>query len=60
MTNGGTEPFHGNFITVNSDRRELLPNVALINPSTPNNATIILDNYFGGQFSSLNDVKIHK
>ncbi|EKM60577.1 uncharacterized protein PHACADRAFT_246592 [Phanerochaete carnosa HHB-10118-sp] len=60
MTNGGTGPFHGQLILVNSGRGQLPPNIALVNPASPNNATVILDNYFGRQFNSLNDVKIHR
>ena len=60
MTNGGTGPFHGNLILVNSGRGQLPPNIALVNPVSPNNITVILDNYFGRQFNSLNDVKIHR
>ncbi|GJE91996.1 D-lactonohydrolase-like protein [Phanerochaete sordida] len=60
MTNGGTGPFHGQLILVNSGRGQLPPNVVLVNPASPNNATVLLDNYFGRQFNSLNDVKIHR
>lgn len=60
MTNGGTGPFHGRLILVNSGRGELPPNVVLVNPSDPQDTTVILDNYFGRQFNSLNDVKIHR
>ncbi|KAH9896458.1 D-lactonohydrolase-like protein [Cubamyces lactineus] len=58
MTNGGTGPFFGNLILVNSGRGPLPPSVALVNPSPPHNATVLLDNFFGRQFNSLNDVKI--
>jgi gluconolactonase len=33
--------------------------VVLVNPRPPFNATVLLDNFFGRQFNSLNDVKIH-
>ncbi|KAI0635348.1 D-lactonohydrolase-like protein [Trametes polyzona] len=58
MTNGGTGPFFGNLVLVNSGRGPLPPSVALVNPAPPHNTTIILDNFFGRQFNSLNDVKI--
>lgn len=60
MTNGGTGPFHGQLILVNSGRGQLPPNVVLVNPASPNNVTVLLDNYYGRQFNSLNDVKIHR
>ncbi|TDL15368.1 D-lactonohydrolase-like protein [Rickenella mellea] len=58
MTNGGTN-FRGNLLLINSGRGTLPPNLALVKPSPPFNSTIILDNFFGRQFNSLNDVKIH-
>ena len=58
MTNGAT-PFKGNLLLVNSGRGALPPNIALVNPFPPFNSTVILDNYFGRQFNSLNDAKIH-
>jgi len=58
MTNGGT-PFRDNLLFVNSGRGNLPPNIALVNPLPPHNSTVILDNFFGRQFNSLNDVKIH-
>lgn len=33
--------------------------MAFLNPSPPYNSTVILDNFFGRQFNSLNDVKVH-
>ena len=59
MTNGGTGPFFGQLILVNSGRGSIAPTVALVNPLPPHNTTVILDNFFGRQFNSLNDVKVH-
>ncbi|KAK7052266.1 SGL domain-containing protein [Favolaschia claudopus] len=59
MTNGGTGPFHGNLLLINSGRGPLPPSIALVNPNPPHNATVLLDNFFGRQFNSLNDIKIH-
>ncbi|KAH9837970.1 D-lactonohydrolase-like protein [Rhodofomes roseus] len=59
MTNGGTGPYYGSLLLINSGRGVRPPNLVLVNPSAPHNATVILDNYFGRQFNSLNDVKIH-
>ncbi|KAI0051556.1 calcium-dependent phosphotriesterase [Auriscalpium vulgare] len=59
MTNGGTGTFHGNLILINSGRGSRPPSIALVNPRSPNNATVLLDNFFGRQFNSLNDIKVH-
>ncbi|KAG9317534.1 calcium-dependent phosphotriesterase [Chiua virens] len=43
----------------NPDRRALLPpSLVLANPSPPFNTTVMLDNFYGRQFNSLNDIKI--
>lgn len=34
-------------------------NAVLMNPREPYNTTVVLNNYFGRQFSSLNDVVVH-
>ena len=60
MTNGGTGPYHSSLVLVTSGRDSLPPSVALVNPRSPNNVTVLLDNYFGRQFNSLNDIKIHR
>jgi len=59
MTNGGTGPFHGSLILITSGRGPLPPSIALVNPSSPHNVTVLLDNFFGRQFNSLNDIKVH-
>ncbi|KXN86973.1 Gluconolactonase [Leucoagaricus sp. SymC.cos] len=59
MTNGGTGPFRGNIILINSGRGPRPPNVVLVNPHPPNNVTVLLNNYYGRQFNSLNDIKVH-
>ncbi len=59
MTNGGTGPFLGQLVLVNSGRGPIPPSLALVNPLPPHNTTVLLDNFFGRQFNSLNDVKIH-
>ncbi len=59
MTNGGTGPFQGNLIFVNSGRGPLAPSLALVNFKPPYNVTVLLNNYYGRQFNSLNDVKVH-
>lgn len=59
MTNGGTLYMDGQPLFIQSGRAELPPTLALVNPSPPYNSTVILDNFYGRQFNSLNDVKIH-
>jgi len=59
MTNGGTGPFRSNLVLITSGRGPLPPSIALVNPKPPHNATVLLDNFFGRQFNSLNDIKIH-
>ncbi|TFK91302.1 D-lactonohydrolase-like protein [Polyporus arcularius HHB13444] len=59
MTNGGTGPFNGKLVLINSGRGPLPPSIALVDPAPPHNTTVLLDNFFGRQFNSLNDVKIH-
>ncbi|KAL0070748.1 hypothetical protein AAF712_001969 [Marasmius tenuissimus] len=59
MTNGGTGPFRGSLAFVTSGRGPRPPSVALVNPLPPYNATVLLDNFYGRQFNSLNDIKIH-
>ncbi|OCB91678.1 D-lactonohydrolase-like protein [Sanghuangporus baumii] len=58
MNNGGT-PFRGQNLLVTSGRGGLPPSLVLVNPRPPFNSTVLLDNFFGRQFNSLNDVKIH-
>ena len=59
-TNGGTGPYYSSLLLVTSGLNSLPPSVALVNPRSPNNVTILLDNFYGRQFNSLNDIKIHR
>ncbi|KAJ3933060.1 MAG: D-lactonohydrolase-like protein [Lentinula lateritia] len=59
MTNGGTGPYNSSLLLVTSGRGSLPPSIVLVNPLPPYNATVLLDNYFGRQFVSLNDIKVH-
>lgn len=59
MTNGGTGPFRGSLLFINSGRGPLPPSLTLVDPQPPHNVTVLLDNFFGRQFNSLNDIKIH-
>lgn len=60
MTNGGTGPYYSNLLFVNSGRGPLLPpTLAFVNPYPPYNATVLLNNFYGRQYNSINDVKIH-
>ncbi|CCM02135.1 uncharacterized protein FIBRA_04212 [Fibroporia radiculosa] len=58
MVNGGTGPYKGNLLLVTSGRALLPPSIVLVNPNPPYNATVLLDNFYGRQFNSLNDVKV--
>ncbi|KAG2143164.1 calcium-dependent phosphotriesterase [Suillus cothurnatus] len=58
MVNGGTGPYKGDLLFVTSGRALLPPSIVRVNPSPPYNDTVILDNFLGRQFNSLNDIKI--
>ncbi|KAF8554483.1 calcium-dependent phosphotriesterase [Imleria badia] len=58
MVNGGTGPYKGNLLFVTSGRALLPPSVVLVNPIPPFNTTVLLDNFYGRQFNSLNDIKV--
>jgi gluconolactonase len=58
MVNGGTGPYKGDLLFVTSGRALLPPSIVRVNPSPPYNDTVILDNFLGKQFNSLNDIKI--
>lgn len=60
MTNGGTGPYHGQLLLANSGRAYLPPNLAVVNPASPHNTTVLIDNFFGRPFNSINDVKVHR
>jgi len=60
ITNGGTGPYYSSLLLVTSGRDSLPPSIALVDPRSPNNVTVLLDNYYGRQFNSLNDIKIHR
>lgn len=59
MVNGGTGPLKGSLVFSTSGRGLLPPSLALIDPNPPYHTTILLDNFYGRQFNSLNDVKVH-
>ncbi|KAJ7604640.1 calcium-dependent phosphotriesterase [Roridomyces roridus] len=58
MTNGGTGPFRGDLLLITSGRGNLPPSIVLVDPVSLN-TTVLLNNFFGRQFNSLNDIKIH-
>ncbi|KAG5645672.1 hypothetical protein DXG03_005510 [Asterophora parasitica] len=59
MTNGGTGPYRSSLLLITSGRGPRPPSIALVNPQAPHNVTVLLDNFFGRQFNSLNDIKVH-
>ncbi|PCH42931.1 calcium-dependent phosphotriesterase [Wolfiporia cocos MD-104 SS10] len=61
MTWGATGPYHSSLVLINMGRTGTAPSsLSLVNPLPPHNATIVLDNYFGREFNSVNDGKIHR
>ncbi len=59
MTNGGTGLYKGSLLLITSGRGMRPPSIALVNPREPHDVTVLLDNFFGRQFNSLNDIKVH-
>ncbi|KAE9402622.1 D-lactonohydrolase-like protein [Gymnopus androsaceus JB14] len=59
MTNGGTGPYNSSLVFVTFGRGSLPPSIVLVNPLPPYNSTVLLDNFYGRQFNSLDDIKIH-
>ncbi|KAI5830481.1 calcium-dependent phosphotriesterase [Schizophyllum commune Tattone D] len=59
MTNGGTGPYYGKLLFINSGRGHRPSSLTLTDPAPPYNTFVLLDNFYGRQFNSLNDVKIH-
>ncbi|KAJ5774868.1 SMP-30/Gluconolaconase/LRE-like region [Penicillium paradoxum] len=57
--NGGTN-YRGDIIFTGEGQGDNKPpSLWVMNPKEPYNTTVILNNYFGRQFNSLNDVAIH-
>ncbi|KZT00245.1 D-lactonohydrolase-like protein [Laetiporus sulphureus 93-53] len=59
MTWGSTGPYRSSLLFFNSGSGVKPASLAIVNPAPPHNVTILVDNYFGRQFNSLNDGKIH-
>ncbi|KAG0705383.1 hypothetical protein DFH29DRAFT_981043 [Suillus ampliporus] len=58
MVNGATGPYKGDLLFVTSGPAKRPPTVVRVNPNPPYNETVLLDNFFGRQFNSLNDVQV--
>ncbi|KAJ7089772.1 D-lactonohydrolase-like protein [Mycena belliarum] len=58
INNGGTL-FRGDLLLVTTGNGSLPPSLIRVNPRPPFNDTIILNNFYGRQFNSLNDAKVH-
>ncbi|KAJ4298388.1 hypothetical protein N0V88_003418 [Collariella sp. IMI 366227] len=57
--NGGTN-YRGQLLFLGEGQGEnIAPAMYLMNPEPPYNTTVLLDNFFGRQFNSLNDVSIN-
>lgn len=56
---GGTN-WKGQIVFANQGRgADIPPSLAVVNPYEPFNSSILLNNYFGRQFNSLNDIRVH-
>ncbi|KAJ7230568.1 D-lactonohydrolase-like protein [Mycena pura] len=58
VNNGGTL-FRGDLLLATTGNGTLPPSLVRVNPSPPFNDTVILNNFYGRQFNSINDVKVH-
>ncbi|KAF7416130.1 hypothetical protein PC9H_002390 [Pleurotus ostreatus] len=58
VTNGATGPFRGSLLLVGGGLGTRPPAITLVNPRPPHNVTVLLDNFFGRQFNSLDDIKV--
>lgn len=59
MTNGGTGPYNGSLLLITSGRGNRPSSIVAVHPKSPYNTTVLLNNFYGRQFNSLNDAKIH-
>ncbi|KAL7410468.1 hypothetical protein BDY24DRAFT_399927 [Mrakia frigida] len=59
MVNGGT-PFRGQLLFTCQGRGSIPPSLTLVSPYPPYNSTVLLNNYFGRTFNSVNDLQVHK
>ncbi|KAJ6485776.1 D-lactonohydrolase-like protein [Mycena sanguinolenta] len=57
--NNGATLFRGDLLLVTTGSGSLPPSLIRVNPKPPFNDTIILNNFYGRQFNSLNDAKVH-
>ncbi|KAJ7173626.1 D-lactonohydrolase-like protein [Mycena filopes] len=57
--NNGATLFRKDLLLVTTGQGALPPSLIRMNTSPPFNDTIILNNYYGRQFNSLNDAKVH-
>ncbi|TQS33442.1 hypothetical protein Golomagni_06214 [Golovinomyces magnicellulatus] len=56
--NGGTN-YNGNILVTGEGMGKKAPALYAVNPLPPYNATVLVNNYFGRQFNSLNDVSVN-
>ncbi|KAJ7027868.1 D-lactonohydrolase-like protein [Mycena alexandri] len=57
--NNGATLFRNDLLLVTTGQGSLPPSLIRVNTQPPFNDTIILNNYYGRQFNSLNDAKVH-
>ena len=58
MTNGGTS-YAGELLLINTGRGSLPGSIALVPRATPQQPQVLLNNFRGRGFKSLNDVVVH-
>lgn len=58
ITNGGTGPFHGNVLLATRGRGNLPASLVAMSRKPPFNTTVLLNSFFGRQFSSFDDLKV--
>ncbi|KAI1102799.1 calcium-dependent phosphotriesterase [Jackrogersella minutella] len=60
VNSNGAAIYQGQILfTTEGQGANIAPNLVLMNPKAPYNTTVILNNYFGRQFNSLNDLAIN-
>jgi gluconolactonase len=56
---GGTN-YKGNILYVGQGQGDAAPQIYIMNPVSPYNTSVLLNNFMGHQFNSLNDVAVNR
>ena len=59
MKNGGKGSYNGPLLLITSGTGDRPPSIVLVNPKPPYDATVLLNNFLGRRFNSLNNIKVH-